>query len=251
MRTAMPNINDSFFDGYYKQIWKTIIPEELTIKEVDFMVPYFELKEGSRVLDMMCGYGRHTLALARKGIKVTAVDNLADYLEEIDASAKNEGLPILTVNQRMVDFHSDEQFDLAICMGNSLQFFDAAEIHTILSSISQCLRSGGQLLINSWTLAEIAIKNFKERSWSQIGDLKFLVESSWHFSPSRIETKSTIITPQGDIEEKESVDYIYSLNEMGTLLEAAGLKLREVYSIPGRKKFSIGEPRAYIVAQKS
>lgn len=37
----MSNINDSFFNGYYKNIWKTIIPAELTAKEVEFMLPYF------------------------------------------------------------------------------------------------------------------------------------------------------------------------------------------------------------------
>lgn len=39
----MSNINDSFFNGYYKNIWKTIIPAELTAKEVEFMLPYFKL----------------------------------------------------------------------------------------------------------------------------------------------------------------------------------------------------------------
>ena len=34
------------------------------------------------------------------------------------------------------------------------------------------------------------------------------------------------------------------------MLLAAGLKMQEVYSIPGRKKFSLGEPRAYIIAEK-
>jgi len=37
---------------------------------------------------------------------------------------------------------------------------------------------------------------------------------------------------------------------MEGLLKESGLLLKEVYSIPGRKKFSPGEPRAYIVAVK-
>ena len=64
----MSNINDTFFDGHYKEIWKTLIPDELTVKEVDFMVPHFGLQPGSKVLDLMCGYGRHAIALAKKGI---------------------------------------------------------------------------------------------------------------------------------------------------------------------------------------
>jgi ubiquinone/menaquinone biosynthesis C-methylase UbiE len=61
------NINDSFFDGYYKDIWRAIIPEALTKAEVEFFVNTTGLKTGSKVLDLMCGYGRHALSLARKG----------------------------------------------------------------------------------------------------------------------------------------------------------------------------------------
>ena len=37
----MNNINDSYFDGYYKDIWRSLIPAELTMKEVDFMHALF------------------------------------------------------------------------------------------------------------------------------------------------------------------------------------------------------------------
>ena len=47
------------------------------------------------------------------------------------------------------------------------------------------------------------------------------------------------------------IDYIYSVNEMEAMLKNAGLSLKEVYSIPGKKKFTIGDPRAYIIAEKS
>ncbi|MBL0273648.1 MAG: class I SAM-dependent methyltransferase [Chitinophagaceae bacterium] len=89
----MSNINDTFFDGSYKDIWRKIIPEELTVKEVDFMLSYFNLQPGNKVLDLMCGYGRHAIALARKGIAVTAIDNLEDYTREINANCRKRTTP--------------------------------------------------------------------------------------------------------------------------------------------------------------
>jgi SAM-dependent methyltransferase len=246
----MSNINDSFFDGYYKEIWKTIIPDELTVKEVDFMLPYFDLRPGSRVLDLMCGYGRHAIALGRKGIEVTAVDNLADYIDETKAVAVKENLPIKIFRDHVLDFKTEDRFDLAICMGNSLNFFNAGDSVKILSNISSFLKPRGYLLINSWSIAEIAFKNFKEKSWSQVGDLKFLTDSKILFNPTRIETDSIIISPDGKTEIKKGIDYVFSLNEMDAMLKMAGFELKEIYSIPGRKKFTIGEPRAYLVAQK-
>jgi 2-polyprenyl-3-methyl-5-hydroxy-6-metoxy-1,4-benzoquinol methylase len=250
INTGMPNINDNFFDGHYKEIWRTIIPDELTVKEVDFMLPYFNLQAGSKVLDLMCGYGRHSIALARKGMFVTAIDNLGAYTNEISETAEKEQLPLKVITADVIGHTIDDQFDLAICMGNSLNFFDAADTTKFLSNISAHLKKGGHLLINSWSIAEIAVKNFTPKSWSAVGDLKFLSDSVFLFQPSRIETTCTIIAPDGKNEVKTGIDYIFSLNEMDSMLKAAGLSLKEVYSIPGRKKFTVGEPRAYLVAEK-
>ncbi len=73
------------------------------------------------------------------------------------------------------------------------------------------LKPGGHFLINTWSLAEIAIKDFRERAWSEIMELKFLTESKFLFQPTRIETDSIIIAPDGTTEIKKGVDYIYSV----------------------------------------
>ncbi len=246
----MSNINDSFFEGHYKEIWKTIIPDELTVKEVDFMIPYFSLQPGSKVLDLMCGYGRHAIGLARKGISVTAVDNLADYINEIQQTVTAEKLPIKAVQSGVLDFSTEGQFDLVICMGNSLNFFNAADTLSVLKKAAGCLKPEGSLLINSWSLAEIVFKNFVTKSWSEINGIKFLTDTKLLFRPTRLEAESTMIHPDGTTETKTGIDYIFSINEMENMLQSAGFALKEVYSIPGRKKFTVGEPRAYLVAQK-
>lgn len=246
----MSNINDIFFDGHYKEIWKTLIPDELTVKEVDFMVPHFNLQPGSKVLDLMCGYGRHAIALAKKGIAVTAVDNLGDYINEIIATAAEDSLPLTASQHDVISYVIDDQFDLAICMGNSLNFFNSADTIKLLANIAAHLKPGGHLLINSWSIAEIVFSKPVSNSWSRIGEYKFLTEAKLFFQPTRMEIESTMIAPDGTEETKKGIDYIYSLNEMEAMLQQAGLQLKEVYSIPGRKKFTAGEPRAYLVAGK-
>jgi 2-polyprenyl-3-methyl-5-hydroxy-6-metoxy-1,4-benzoquinol methylase len=246
----MDNINDTYFDGYYKEMWRTIIPEELTAREVDFMLPYFNLQPGNKVLDLMCGYGRHGIALAKKNISVTAVDNLDDYINEIKQIAGKENLTINAVKSGVIEYKTDDKFDLVLCMGNSLNFFNADDTALVLSKISSFLKSRGHLLINTWSLAEIAIKQFKDKSWSYIGEMKFLTDSKFLFHPTRITTEHLIIAPDGKTETKSAVDYIFSIAEMETMLNKAGLAMKEVYSIPGKKKFTVGEPRAYIIAEK-
>jgi len=158
------NINSSFFDGYYKDIWRQFFPEKTTQAEVDFIIADAKLVPGNSVIDIMCGYGRHSLEIGRRGIKVTAVDNLCDYINEIKEIADAEKLPVETLCEDVLEMQIDPQFDAAICMGNSLQFFNEEETSKLLSNISKHLKSRGKFFINTWSIAEIAIKNFNERS---------------------------------------------------------------------------------------
>ena len=246
----MENINNSYFDGYYKEIWRSYIPNELTAKETEFMIRHFNLQPGSSVLDIMCGYGRHAIVLAEKGINVTAVDNLREYIDELTETARNKNLPIHAIEADVIDYQADRTFDLAICMGNSICFFNRQDMVKLLKMISSHLVHGGHLLINTWMLAEIAFNGFREKVWDNVGDLKFITESKYLLQPSRIETEHLIIASDGTTETKKAVDYIFSIAEMETMFEKSGLVMKEVFSIPGKKKFTLGEPRAYIIAQK-
>jgi SAM-dependent methyltransferase len=247
----MENVNNSYFDGYYKEIWRSIIPEELTAKETEFMLQYFNLGKGSKVLDIMCGYGRHAIALARKGVEVTAVDNLIDYTDEIRDIVNKESIPVNVINGDVINFKTKDVFDLAICMGNSLNFFPAEDQIKLLSSISSQIKKGGYLLIHTWSLAEIAIREFKEKTWSNINGLKYLADAKYLFHPTRIETETITISPDGATEVKKAIDYIFSVAEMEVILDKAGFTVKELYSIPGRKKFTVGEPRAYLIAKRT
>ena len=245
-----PNINSSFFDGHYKNIWRQIFPEKTTKAEVEFIVTDAKLNSDSKILDLMCGYGRHCIELARKNIRVMAVDNLCDYINEIKDITKSEGLPIETLCEDVLEMQIDQQYDAAICMGNSLQFFNEQESLKLLSNISDHLKPGGRFYINTWSIAEIAMKNFKERSWSRFGDLLFLTDNKLLFHPTRMEISSLFITDSGEREEKTGVDFIYSISELEGMLNKTGFELKEIFSIPGKKVFTVGEPRAYIVAEK-
>lgn len=254
----MSNINDSYFDGYYKEIWRNIIPEILTEREIAFILSYFSLKPGDKVLDLMCGYGRHSIALAEKGIEVTAIDNLLAYTNEIEKTAREKYLPVKVITGSVLqleekvkaEVESKSGFDLTICMGNSLNFFNPVELDNLLKQVSHTLKPGGHFLVNSWSIAEIAFRNFKERTEQNMGGYLFITEAKKLSDPNRMEIVTTMIPQAGQSETKTAVDYVYSINELTELFKKSGLSLVEVFSIPGKKKFTEGEPRAYLVVKK-
>ena len=246
----MENVNNTYFDGYYKDIWKALISPEFSQKEADFIFQYFNLTGSSHVLDIMCGYGRHAIALGKKGVRVTAVDNLDEYITEIKETALHEQLPVTAVKADIIIYEPDDVYDVGICMGNSLCFFDRGDTLKILKKLFHHLKPGGVLFINTWMLAEIVFTKFREREWSQIGDVKLIIESKYLLQPSRVETEHMIVDHQGNTEFKKAIDYIYSIAETEQMLMEAGFSMTDIYSVPGRKRFSLGDSKAYIIARK-
>ncbi|HWI91927.1 MAG TPA: class I SAM-dependent methyltransferase [Flavisolibacter sp.] len=250
MSSSSININNTFFEGVYKHAWKGTIPPGLTEAEADFIQEIASLKNGGKVLDIMCGYGRHALELGRRGVQVTAIDNLRDYIDEIKEKAKEKSLPISAIQEDILYAKLDEVYDAAICMGNSFAFFDRNDAITILQNISNHIKPGGVLIINSWMVAEVAIKHFKEKDWHYAGEYKCMLEYKYSFHPSRIESEQTIVAPDRSIEIVKGVDYIFTLDEMEAMFNDAGFKTTNVFSTPRKKKFVIGDGRVYIVAAK-
>lgn len=250
MPSSSTNINNTFFEGSYKHAWKGTIPPGLTEAEADFIQEIASLKNGCKVLDIMCGYGRHALELGRRGVVATALDNLQDYIDEIKAKASEQNLPVIGVQEDVLHAQLNDVYDAAICMGNSFAFFNRQDAVTILKNISSHLKADGVLIINSWMVAEVAIKHFKEKDWHYAGDYKCMLEYKYRFQPSRIESEQTIIAPDGSVEIIKGVDYIFTLDELETMFNEAGFKTTNVFSTPRKKKFVMGDGRVYIVAEK-
>jgi cyclopropane fatty-acyl-phospholipid synthase-like methyltransferase len=244
------NVNDHFFEGIYKDAWKKTIPEGLTEVEVDFIIEMANIQEGGRVLDLMCGWGRHSIELAKRSVDVTAVDLLREYIEEIDLQASIHSASINTVLSSVLDLRLEQQYSAAICMGNSFNFFDREDALSILRNVSHHLKPKGILVLNSWSIAEIAIRYFKEKDWYWAGDYKCVIENKYFTNPSRIQSEQTIIAADGSSEVLQAVDYIYSLDDLEALFKQVGLRTRALYSTPRKKRWSFGDVRIYIVAEK-
>lgn len=244
------NINDTFFNPTYQEVWRRIIPPGLTEAECDFIKDIAALQKGDAVLDAMCGYGRHALELARRGYAVTAVDNCADYIDEIKRTVAAESLPVEVIRDGALTAPLHTSYKAVLCMGNSFAFFNRQDAVALLKKWSAHLQAGGVLLINSWMIAEIAIKFFREKEWIALDGYKYLLDFKFHFHPSRIESEHTLITTDGSIEVLHGVDYIFTLAEMEAMFNEAGLTTQALYSTPRKRPFKMGDNKIYIVAGK-
>ncbi|MDO5409756.1 MAG: helix-turn-helix domain-containing protein [Lachnospiraceae bacterium] len=81
---------------WYKKGWSLDIKKqswtENTKEQVDFIIKALSLTGREKILDLACGYGRHSLELARRGYSVTGVDITPVYIEDAAKTAKEEHL---------------------------------------------------------------------------------------------------------------------------------------------------------------
>jgi cyclopropane fatty-acyl-phospholipid synthase-like methyltransferase len=248
--TAPTNINDSFFEGVYKEVWRKLIPAGLSEAECDFIEDASKLEAGDQVLDIMCGYGRHVLELAKRGYGVTAIDNSKDYISEIKSISKEQNLVITAYTAGALEAELSNEYKAILCMGNSFAFFTRRDAVKLLKKLSSHLQPDGTLIINSWMVAEIAIKHFREKEWIEVDGFKYLMDYKFHFQPSRIESEHTIITKEGGIEVINGVDYIFTLAELEEMFAEADLTTKALYGTPRKRPFKMGDNRIYIVAGK-
>jgi len=240
----------TLFDGLYKDLWRKIVPEALTQVELEFILQVTGLEPGDTVLDLMCGYGRHTLGLAQKGLRLTAVDSAPEYIEEIRQAA-GTSLPVTALAAKVEDLDPGQPFDAVICMGNSISSLNKEQTLILFRKVAQCLHPGSVFVLNTWMLTEIISHKIKEHEWFHIGEYKYLLENKFHLFPTRLETTHTIITRDGQIEEKHDTDFIFSIAEFSNMLEQSGLKLKQVFSTPRKRPFNLGDEYAYLVAVKN
>lgn len=120
-----------------------------TEHEIRFALRHLDLHRNDRVLDLGCGWGRHSLPLAAHGLHVTGVDLSRDLLAVARYNARRHGLHVSWVEADAARLPLRGEFDaVAQFCGNLLTWFsNRTEAHHVLSGVANLLRPGGRLLI--------------------------------------------------------------------------------------------------------
>lgn len=240
----------SFFDGITLDMWRQVFSEEQTKAEADFLQKVLALAHSAKILDVPCGEGRLSLALASLGFRVTGLDFSAAFLEEArhKASAKGMNIDWKQGDMRRMDWV--EEFDGAACMGGSFGYFDDAGHAGFLKSVSCALKPGGRFVLDASRVAEVVLPIAREREWVRVGDILFLEENRWDHVHGRMETEYTFVR-NGKEEKKSSSDRIYTYREICRLLDEAGFASTESYSSYDLDPFKLGSDRLFLIAQKA
>jgi ubiquinone/menaquinone biosynthesis C-methylase UbiE len=109
---------------------------------------WFGPLEGRRALDLGCGTGRHTLALAEAGAIVIALDQCAEMMAEARQKVKHAGHSVQWVLHAMPGAlpFADATFELAV-MGLVAEHI--ADLEGTLREVHRVLRLGGHCVLSA------------------------------------------------------------------------------------------------------
>lgn len=137
-------------NDWYKKIWTLDIQNhswvEDTKRQVDFIIEKLELQGGERILDLACGFGRHSLEFARRGYDVIGVDITTEYVDYATQQADREKLNAKFVCADIREIEYENEFDVVLNMADGAVGYleNDEENLKIFGVVSKALKTGGK-----------------------------------------------------------------------------------------------------------
>src|SRR5258708_4862393 len=146
------------YRGRHAALYDIFYADKPYAAEADFVKSRFErfnVPPGAEAIDIACGTGRHAIALAAYGYRVTGVDHSEDMLACARDSAANAAAPIEfhLRDMRNIDLPT-RRFQAATCLFDSIGYVATTpEVLQALGSIYEHLDPDGILVLEYWHAA--------------------------------------------------------------------------------------------------
>src|SRR4051812_8370318 len=220
---------DDFFGEFYLRAY---VDDERDVQaEADALaaVALAGIEPGADVIDVPCGYGRHTVALARAGYRVVGVDRSQTLLDEARRRAGGERWPKLTrADYRELPF-ADESFDAALNLYTSLGYLGDDEDTKVLAAIRRVLKPGGKLVLETMHRDRL-MKVWQDNDWMLMGEGRLLLaQRTWDPVTGVAQTTQTLIDGRGERESRTFSVRTYTATELLAMIDRAGFSDARAY----------------------
>jgi 2-polyprenyl-3-methyl-5-hydroxy-6-metoxy-1,4-benzoquinol methylase len=180
-------------DSFWRELYPVMFPEQRFADADEQVANALALTKplGKSVLDLCCGPGRCSIALAKRGFSVTGVDRTKYLLDKARAKARATHVKIEWVQTDMRDFVRADSFALVLSMFTSFGYFDdKREDMVVLQNIVESLQPRGACLIEVLGKERLA-KILQSTTSSVLSDGTMVVErheifDDWTRVPERM-----------------------------------------------------------------
>jgi 2-polyprenyl-3-methyl-5-hydroxy-6-metoxy-1,4-benzoquinol methylase len=122
-----------------------------TIGECDFLEKEIEYNKGTKILDIGCGTGRHSIELSKRGYEIVGIDLSESLLKRAKEKATEQNLQIVFQRHDARNLPFWHQFDLVImlCEG-AFSLMETDEMNfQILQNAANALKPKGKLIFTT------------------------------------------------------------------------------------------------------
>jgi SAM-dependent methyltransferase len=204
---------------------------------------------GSDILDAPCGFGRHSIPLARAGYRTVGADRSPALLDAAKKAAGEAEWPRwVHADHRELPL-DDESFDAVLCLFSSLGFRGEDGDAQTLAEFHRVLRPGGRLVVETMHRDRL-VKIFQPRGWEPLTGESILVEERrFDQVGGTVETQHTLFGPDGARRSFGWQVRVYTVTELARLVETAGFgDLEHFGSLEGEELTT--ETRLVVLARK-
>ncbi len=237
-----------FFGANYLSFSEVILSPERTAYELEAITKRLGLAKGMRVLDLGCGQGRMSMALAKQGIQVVGYDGSAALLEEARRRAAEQGTVVDFLLGDMRELQADQEFDAVINIGTAFGYIEDEDgDREIIRRVHRALKPGGLFL------QETENRDFKLRqlynTWEKMHDRLVFSRRTFNHQTGRW-TEELNWYVEGEREGALLELRLYTAAELVSMTEAAGLTVQELHGGFDLSPFSLTSPRLLIISEK-
>lgn len=221
---------------------------ELAYQEVSRMIAWLELPQAAEILDLCCGMGRHALALADFGYRVTGLD-LSEVLltaaRSLDTANK---VHWIQGDMRRVPLR--HSYDAVVNLFTSFGYFrNDSENITVLKEMNRLLKPGGKWIIDY--LNPTYIRNHLVPYSSRQTD-GTLIEETRGIENDMVVKHIKLTTPDREIRTYREQVKLYEASDFEHMLANAKLQIDHIYGDTMQVPFSKNDsPRMIMVGSKS
>jgi len=246
--------NDQWFENesFWRETYPFMFPEKRFEDAAERIGQILALASprGKHVLDLCCGPGRFSVALAKRGFAVTGVDRTKYLLDKARTRAKAEKVRVEWIRRDMRDFVRPDAFDLVLSTYTSFGYFsDRNDDAVVLANIFTSLRPCGSFFIEMMG-KEIIARTFQPSSADSLPDGSILAErrqivDDW----SRVQN-DWIVIKNGRARKFTLLLNLYSAQELRERMEAAGFVDVKIYGSLKGDPYGPAAHRLIAVAKK-
>lgn len=226
-------------ETWYKEGWTLDIKNqswtEETNRQVDFLMKALELTGSEKILDLACGFGRHSLELARRGFNVVGIDITKAYVEDAQKQAEREKLSARFLHMDIREVPFREEFDVVLNMADGAVGYleNEEENLKIFDVIANALRPGGKHVMDIMS-ADYADIHFPCNLWDMGQTGITLSRFEWD-QESRILLYGQNDFAYGDVLTPPVFDRgdpirLYHRSEIEQIMAARNLHVKQVFS---------------------